>query len=123
MTSLDLPSARRLHPIATRASDWDTAFDALCAFTAEHGHACPPAGYRTPGGIGLGRWVAAQRHRHKTGRLTDGQVQQLEELKGRSYRIRLPALEFRVPAACQLGGSTYGTPPALGSNSGLLGAM
>ena len=61
---------------------WDTGFDELVAYAAEHGHASPgpdDAAYR---------WVVSQRRHYAVGRLAADQVTRLEGLPGWRWRLR-----------------------------------
>ncbi|CAJ1400036.1 unnamed protein product [Effrenium voratum] len=59
---------------------WERGFEELVAYTQEHGHAQVPAGYKTAGGFGLGRWVSTQRRAKPAGKLSEERAQRLNSL-------------------------------------------
>jgi hypothetical protein len=58
---------------------WMTAYQAIVAFKAEHGHLRIPAGYTGTAGIDLCDWLRDQRVRRKAGRITREQEQLLTD--------------------------------------------
>ena len=58
---------------------WMTAYQAIVAFKAEHGHLRIPPGYTGTAGIDLCDWLRDQRVRRKAGRITHEQEQLLTE--------------------------------------------
>jgi superfamily II DNA or RNA helicase len=60
-------------------STWMTAYQAIVAFKAEHGHLRIPAGYTGTAGIDLCDWQRDQRVRRKGGRITAEQERLLDE--------------------------------------------
>lgn len=56
---------------------WEKGLAVLLDFKAKYGHCDVPA--QCPSHPNLGSWVANQRHRKKTGKLTDDRVRRLEE--------------------------------------------
>jgi len=66
--------------ITIRRTDlWMTAYQAVMAFKAEHGHLRIPAGYTGDAGIDLCDWLRDQRVRRKAGRITREQERLLTE--------------------------------------------
>ena len=65
---------------AKRAS-WNERMNLLRNFVAREGHA-RVAQDHVEGGVGLGKWVNAQRHFFKTGKLADDRRVSLEDLPG-----------------------------------------
>ncbi len=63
---------------------WDSMFKRLVQFKKEHGHCNVPQ--RWPADRKLGRWVNTIRHR--TGRLKEHQIEQLESLARISHKLR-----------------------------------
>ena len=64
----------------TYEAGWDEAFARLEAYTAEHGHARPPASYNTDDGFYLGQWVIRQQDARR--RLARSKIARLERLPG-----------------------------------------
>jgi superfamily II DNA or RNA helicase len=62
-----------------RPDRWLACYHALLAFQAAHGHLRIPDGYTTTDGINLSDWQRDQRVRRKTGRMTPGQQQLLDD--------------------------------------------
>jgi hypothetical protein len=65
------------------APSWDTFFEALCAFHAEHGHTRVPRGFQTSNGLKLGFWLRNQRAAWKGApgrRMSVEQFKRLSEL-------------------------------------------
>lgn len=76
-------------------ASWDQGFHQLLAFRRKHRHCDVPA--HCADFPGLGSWVANQRHRHKTGKLSPERARRLEEagLRWAIYGSR----QEREPAA------------------------
>ena len=66
---------------------WDTSFQKLLAYQAEHGDALVPRRYRTSDGFRLGKWVIAQRWAETQGKLSPEQKNRLKEV-GFAWRVR-----------------------------------
>ncbi|BBX58330.1 UvrABC system protein B [Mycobacterium shottsii] len=62
-----------------RETQWESGFQRLLAYIAEHGDAMVPAKYVTDG-YRLGTWVNSQRTRYMEGSLEQHRVQRLEEV-------------------------------------------
>eukprot|EP00438_Fugacium_kawagutii_P017890 Skav201907 [mRNA] locus=scaffold3992:66369:67490:+ [translate_table: standard] len=59
---------------------WEKAYEELQKYKAEHGDVLVPYSYLTASGFNLGRWVDTQRRKKKNGKLTQGQLDRLDEL-------------------------------------------
>lgn len=61
---------------------WEKGYERLQRFVTEHGHARVHRNYRDEEGYLLGSWVANQRHRYKSNRLTQDRVERLRQIDG-----------------------------------------
>eukprot|EP00438_Fugacium_kawagutii_P035439 Skav231809 [mRNA] locus=scaffold692:236098:255161:- [translate_table: standard] len=59
---------------------WETAYQELEKYEAEHGNVLVPSIYQTVGGFNLGSWVRTQRSARKRDKLAQGQIERLDEL-------------------------------------------
>ncbi|MEY9937668.1 superfamily II DNA or RNA helicase [Streptacidiphilus sp. MAP5-52] len=64
------------------SDSYDYGIGALTAYVAEHGHASPPADYRTEGGYQLGSWVGRIRTARRQGLLRPDRAREVEALPG-----------------------------------------
>lgn len=64
---------------------WETYFDDLAAYAAEHGHASPSPGYVTASGVDLGAWVHELRRPSRRAKLAHARQRRLESLPGWSW--------------------------------------
>ena len=69
---------RRITRVSSQAEAWQKMLASLQEFKSEHGSCEVPAAYRSD--PRLGRWVAAQRHKHKCGVLSPDRTKMLEGL-------------------------------------------
>lgn len=69
---------------ASQQQRWESAYKALCTFSAQHGTAAVPAGHVLDD-IHLGRWVSQQRIARRRGDLSQDHVVRLEKLPGWSW--------------------------------------
>jgi superfamily II DNA or RNA helicase len=68
--------------IEKTTDSWDFWFGLLERYIAEYSNTSPDANYKTDDGFRLGGWVATQRVRFKTKRISDARIKKLESLKG-----------------------------------------
>ena len=68
--------------IEKTTDSWDFWFGLLERYIAEYSNASPDANYKTDDGFRLGGWVATQRDRFKTKRISDVRIKKLESLQG-----------------------------------------
>jgi superfamily II DNA or RNA helicase len=61
---------------------WQQYFDALTRYADQHGHAGPIHNHVTAEGLGLGRWVSAQRHAYRIDSIAPDRAGRLESLPG-----------------------------------------
>lgn len=64
------------------SDSYDYGMGALHAYVARHGHASPPADYRTEGGYQLGSWVTRLRTARRQGVLRPDRVREVEAMPG-----------------------------------------
>ena len=77
LNSLDFVWGQRSMSFEQR---WERGFEELVAFNQEHGNSQVPAGYKTAGGFGLGRWVKTQRYAESAGKLSEERTRRLNYL-------------------------------------------
>jgi len=68
--------------------DWSIAFEHLCKYVKQEGHARIPKEYVTKDGFKLGAWVARQRAAYKAQELSSKARRKLEQLPGWIWDIR-----------------------------------
>ena len=62
---------------------WNDGYQALTEYVAQHGDARSPRSFKSKGGLRVGSWVSAQRHKRES--LSQDQIARLESLKGWSW--------------------------------------
>lgn len=94
----DVPEdrARRLEALPgwmwdTRATSWETHFQALAAYASQHGTARVPSEHRE-GDVRLGAWVVTQRANRRRGVLAEDRCRRLESLPGWAWDGRYRAV-------------------------------
>lgn len=75
-----------------RSDAWEKGFRSLQAFANRLGHARVPPRY-VEGGYRLGSWVASQRIRHSSGKLSPDQIARLQKMPGWTWDARTDAWE------------------------------
>ncbi|MGW4490415.1 Helicase associated domain protein [Streptomyces sp. NPDC004376] len=80
-------SAIAIQTVRAATSIWAEYLQAAKIYQSEHGHLRVPDDYRTPAGLGLGRWIQYMRQLHRRDNLSPSQIKDWEAL-GMTWSVR-----------------------------------
>ncbi|WP_411150103.1 Helicase associated domain protein [Streptomyces sp. A30] len=88
----DFANAITVRTVRAATTVWPEYLQAAETYRAEHGDLRVPDDYRTPTGLGLGRWVDYLRKLHRLGKLSSSQIEEWEAL-GMTWSVPQQKLE------------------------------